>query len=158
MVFCQYFQVSYVHHIKFKSNWLWINDTKLPQNQYCLIESLQGTSFLTKQLGGSRMRNRSNDHHTMSRRYTWEWRLSFYVFFYSVKEKPDKNNKRGMNVHIAMSGIVFHTAYRKFIFKNVQEGRKCFNNSLDTFYLRLYGVGHLVTDSSESERGKPVAH
>ena len=30
-----------------------------------------------------------------------------------------------------------------------------FNNALNTFYLRLYGVGHMVKDHSDSERGNP---
>ena len=36
------------------------------------------------------------------------------------------------------------------------EGRKenfLFNDVLNTFYLRLYGVGHMVKDHSDSERG-----
>ena len=38
-----------------------------------------------------------------------------------------------------------------------KEGRKClFNNTLNTFYLRLYGVRHMVTDHSDSERGNPL--
>ena len=38
------------------------------------------------------------------------------------------------------------------------EGRKCFylNDALNTFYLRLYGVGHMVKDHSDSsKRGNP---
>ena len=32
------------------------------------------------------------------------------------------------------------------------EGNVLFNDALDTFYLRLYGVGHMVKDHSDSER------
>ena len=36
------------------------------------------------------------------------------------------------------------------------EGRTfLFNDTLNTFYLRLYGVGHMVKDHSDSERGNP---
>ena len=28
-----------------------------------------------------------------------------------------------------------------------------FNNALNTFYLRLYGVGHMVKDHTDSDRG-----
>ena len=38
-------------------------------------------------------------------------------------------------------------------------GRKemfLFNDALNTFYLRLYGVGHMVKDHSDSERGNPL--
>ena len=28
-----------------------------------------------------------------------------------------------------------------------------FNDALNTFYLRLYGIGHMVNDHSDSDRG-----
>ena len=34
-----------------------------------------------------------------------------------------------------------------------KEGNVLFNNPLNTFYLWLYGVGHMVKDHSDSERG-----
>ena len=34
-----------------------------------------------------------------------------------------------------------------------KEGNILFNDTLNTFYLRLYGVGHMVKDHSDSERG-----
>ena len=37
-----------------------------------------------------------------------------------------------------------------------KEGNVLFNDALNTFYLRLYGVGHMVKYSSNSER-KPAA-
>ena len=37
-----------------------------------------------------------------------------------------------------------------------EEGIFLFNDALNTFYLRLYGVGHnMVKDHSDSERGNP---
>ena len=33
-----------------------------------------------------------------------------------------------------------------------KEGNDLFNDTLNTFYLRLYGVGHMVKDHSDSER------
>ena len=35
-----------------------------------------------------------------------------------------------------------------------KEGSVLFNDTLNTFYLRLYSVGHMVKDHSDSERGK----
>ena len=36
-----------------------------------------------------------------------------------------------------------------------KEGNVLFNDALNTFYLRLYGVGHImVKDHSDSERGR----
>ena len=34
-----------------------------------------------------------------------------------------------------------------------KEGNVLFNNALNTFYLRLYGVRHMVKDHSDSEKG-----
>ena len=36
---------------------------------------------------------------------------------------------------------------------SVKEGNVLFNDALNTFYLRLYGVKHMVKDHSDSERG-----
>ena len=36
------------------------------------------------------------------------------------------------------------------------EGNALFNDTLNTFYLRLYGVGHMVKGNSDSERGYPM--
>ena len=33
------------------------------------------------------------------------------------------------------------------------EGSVLFNDALNTFYLRIYGVRHMVKDHSDSERG-----
>ena len=37
-----------------------------------------------------------------------------------------------------------------------KEGNVLFNDALNTFYLRLYGVGHMVKDHSDSEIGNPL--
>ena len=37
-----------------------------------------------------------------------------------------------------------------------KEGNVLFNDALNTFYLQLYGVGHMVKDHSDSERGNPM--
>ena len=43
----------------------------------------------------------------------------------------------------------------------IREGRErernvLFNDALNTFYLRLYGVRHMVKDHSDSEKGNPL--
>ena len=38
-----------------------------------------------------------------------------------------------------------------------KEGTVLFNDALNTFYLRLYGVRHMVKDHSDSEKGIPAA-
>ena len=37
-----------------------------------------------------------------------------------------------------------------------RKGNVLFNDALNTFYLRLYGVGHMVRYHSDSERGNPL--
>ena len=37
-----------------------------------------------------------------------------------------------------------------------KEGNVLFNYALNTFYLRLYGVRHMVKDHSDSEKGNPL--
>ena len=39
---------------------------------------------------------------------------------------------------------------------NERKGNGLFNDTLNTFYLQLYGVGQMVKDRSDSERGKPL--
>ena len=49
--------------------------------------------------------------------------------------------------------------YHRYLFlcMLLKEGRIClFNDAHNTFYLRLYGVGHMVKDQSDSERGNPL--
>ena len=36
------------------------------------------------------------------------------------------------------------------------EGNVSFNDALNTFYLRLYGIRHMVKDHSDSEKGNPL--
>ena len=38
----------------------------------------------------------------------------------------------------------------------VRERNVLFNDALNTFYLRLYGIRHMVKDHSDSEKGNPL--
>ena len=40
--------------------------------------------------------------------------------------------------------------------RNERERNVLFNDALNTFYLRLYGVRHMVKDHSDSEKGNPL--
>ena len=51
--------------------------------------------------------------------------------------------------------LALHTHKRSPVGR--KEGNVLFNDALNTFYLRLYGVGHMVKDHSDSERGNPRA-
>ena len=50
------------------------------------------------------------------------------------------------------NGAVVRTA----ILGTKEERSVLFNNALNTFYWRLYGVGHMVKDHSDSEKGNPL--
>ena len=43
-----------------------------------------------------------------------------------------------------------------WIIPDRKEGNVLFNDTLNTFYLRLYGIRHMVKDHSDSERGNPL--
>ena len=62
---------------------------------------------------------------------------TFYLWLYERKE---------------MFYLMTHSIH--FIY-HYMEG---FNNSLNTFYLRLYGIGHMVKDHSDSEKGNLCHH
>ena len=46
--------------------------------------------------------------------------------------------------------------YQDYFGLDGREGNVLFNDALNTFYLQLYGVRHMVKDHSDSERGNPL--
>ena len=59
---------------------------------------------------------------------------------------------------IADCWVIFKRKSLVMVFqtKEGKEGNILFNDALNTFYIRLYGVGHTVNDHSDSERGNPL--
>ena len=51
--------------------------------------------------------------------------------------------------------MVFRRAKYRTL-KGRKEGHVFFNDALNTFYLQLYGVKHMVMDHSDSEKGNPL--
>ena len=51
--------------------------------------------------------------------------------------------------------IVFIKNVLVFI-KERKEGNVLFDDALNTFYLQLYGIRHMVKDHSDSKRGNPL--
>ena len=54
-----------------------------------------------------------------------------------------------------------HTRLKGTLFNKIRQYRErernvLFNDALNTFYLRLYGVRHMVKDHSDSEKGNPL--
>ena len=59
-------------------------------------------------------------------------------------------------LHIRRHYLAFDDLFVMSISKTVELGRKemfLFNDALNTFYLRLYGVRRIVKDHSDSEKG-----
>ena len=55
------------------------------------------------------------------------------------------------NVRVAYEMFTHTLAYARERERNV-----LFNDALNTFYLQLYGVIHMVKDHSDSEKGNPL--
>ena len=60
--------------------------------------------------------------------------------------------KCNVNKCIEVTQYYFHFPHQS----GRKEGNVLFNDALNTFYLRLYGVRHMVKDHTDSERGNPL--
>ena len=56
----------------------------------------------------------------------------------------------GTHYHLLIPNSIFYIRERE------RERNVLFNDALNTFYLRLYGVRHMVKDHSDSEKGNPL--
>ena len=63
----------------------------------------------------------------------------------AFKGKKEKNSKKRKQKHKNKNK------------EGRKEGNVLFNDALNTFYLRLYGVRHMVKDHSDSEKGNPLS-
>ena len=61
-----------------------------------------------------------------------------YFYVYPIKIQ------RGCHGNTAQASVLLPRTGRK-------EGNVSFNDALNTFYLRLYGVGHMIKDHSDGE-------
>ena len=52
--------------------------------------------------------------------------------------------------------LTTHSTHFSYGYMGKGKGNVIFNDALNTFYLRLYGFGHMVEDHSDSERGNPL--
>ena len=62
------------------------------------------------------------------------------------------NNNIIFIVIVILVDTLFYTAFKA----RERERNVLFNDALNTFYLRLYGVRHMVKDHSDSEKGNPL--
>ena len=73
-----------------------------------------------------------------------------------------KNYHYTIKVGITYKSSVFRVMQNDYLsdpfklHRGRKEGNVLFNNALNTFYLRLYGVRHMVKDHSDSEKGNPL--
>ena len=71
----------------------------------------------------------------------------------TTKERRRKNQQRNVEVKNPNS-----IRFTRNVLCNEKErkGNVLFNDALNIFYLRLYGVRHMVKDHSDSDRGNPL--
>ena len=98
--------------------------------------------------------------------------LFLFVYFVFIKScilsHPNtmitflKNYHYTIKVGITYKSSVFRVMQNDYfsdpfkLHRGRKEGNVLFNNALNTFYLRLYGVRHMVKDHSDSEKGNPL--
>ena len=58
------------------------------------------------------------------------------------------------SIHFIYGYMASDIWLRTILIVRRKEGNVLFNDTLNTFYLRLYGVRHMVKDHSDSEKGK----
>ena len=75
-----------------------------------------------------------------------------YGVRYMVKDHSD--NERG-NL-LLPHRLFFPISSMVLLYASEEEENVLFNDALNTYYLRLYGIGHMVKDHSDSERGNPL--
>ena len=60
-------------------------------------------------------------------------------------------------VHLGVSASGMEWVFNDTVSRERERERNVlFNDALNTFYLRLYGVRHMVKDHSDSEKGNPL--
>ena len=75
------------------------------------------------------------------------------LLIYCVK----KNNKKTNKQHNSLPLILHFSSLSSLnAMSRERERNVLFNDALNTFYLRLYGVRHMVKDHSDSEKGNPL--
>ena len=52
--------------------------------------------------------------------------------------------------------LTTHSTHFIYGYMGERERNVLFNDALNTFYLRLYGVRHMVKDHSDGEKGNPL--
>ena len=74
-------------------------------------------------------------------------------FIYVVKDHSDSERENGFCYYMGYSFLLSANILLYAPSQRERERNVLFNDALNTFYLRLYGVRHMVKDHSDSERG-----
>ena len=91
---------------------------------------------------------------TIVKQYRSEYLLSIRLLVTSALQVFQHQHSRDGNVKSKAKNITAATCFLNC--DGRKEGNVLFNDALNTFYLRLYGVRHMVKDHSDSERGNPL--
>ena len=97
---------------------------------------------------------------TCCRHIGYSYRLTARVLLYAPSHRQD-NTYHGLCYTSRGALARYRNGFsRKHAIHCSYQGRKeanvLFNDALNTFYLRLYGIRHMVKDNSDSERGNPL--
>ena len=91
------------------------------------------------------------------------WKPEYFLFKKEKRKRnEEKNQKKGKKeektcqCYIQLKVYHHHHHHHHHHFIWSKEGNVLFNDALNTFYLLLYGVTHMVKDHSDSERGSPL--
>ena len=76
-------------------------------------------------------------------------------WYYIIIEETFASTQFAIKTHLKLSNP-FPFTISDIHIQGRKEGNVLFNDALNTFYLRLYGVRHMVKDHSDSEKGNPL--
>ena len=74
----------------------------------------------------------------------------------SIRRPISHNKSKPHRLPLSMLGILYVSCQETRERERERERNVLFNDALNTFYLRLYGVRHMVKDHSDSEKGNPL--
>ena len=122
------------------------------QNANCMAlhslwNSVHLSTFMTPLVGGSPCHSESFSRMALMRDRT-----------ISNMDSPQQRRSRVSRSPSAAMSACYTTAQTNRNYHRIIsiERNVLFNDALNTFYLRLYGVRHMVKDHSDSEKGNPL--
>ena len=96
------------------------------------------------------------DSHVLKGRLPQNVTLSVGLHQFGLEQMPRNVDPHHTGHHSAPVGQTHNPCTTGRERERERERNVLFNNALNTFYLRLYGVRHMVKDHSDSEKGNPL--